>query len=157
MSWRGQTAKARQPRKRKRGRAMFQCGSCRKRHNNPLGHRCAGGGRFKTLAGQETRAKDAADARAKRDEQRAQETAGRRRRRQREDEQRRARRLREREAAKARKARAAKPRPARPRAPHPYQAHLYKDCSVPSCTLWREAYWQGWADKPPEVIYVGGK
>lgn len=40
---------------------------------------------------------------------------------------------------------------------HPYQACRDEDCERTACEAYKEGYAQGWADKPPEVVYVGGK
>jgi hypothetical protein len=54
-------------------------------------------------------------------------------------------------AAKARWKKAPARRPGRP-------AHDYRNCRDADCErVACEAYREGWADKPPEVIYVGGK
>lgn len=117
-----------------------------------------GGGDFKKRA-DKAKAAQARHATAEKRRQaaaadRAKETAARRARRAREEQQRRARRQKEIAAAKARR----KKTPGRPRPSHPAAGCLNQpDCERPMCELYREAYWQGWADKPPEVIYVGGK
>jgi hypothetical protein len=47
-------------------------------------------------------------------------------------------------------------RPGR-RQQHRYDRCKDQDCDRPLCAAYREGYRQGYADKPPEVVYVGGK
>jgi hypothetical protein len=160
MTWRDQTRRPKRGRlktrirrraRAKRG-ALFHCGSCGKRHGNPLGHRCTGGGRFKQLAGREARARAASAERQKSAEARERETAARRERRRKEDEARRGRRLREREASKAKTARAKARPPSRrsSRPTHDYRRCRDADCQRIPCEAYREGYDDGFGSATEE-------
>lgn len=148
--------KMRRVRKPKRkARALFRCGSCGRDYSNPLGHACSGGGDFakrrRRQKGSERRAAETSSRKARRQK----EIDARKARRKREDDGRPARRVKENEAARSRKTKAPA---ARGRPAHPPAACLHRtECERPRCADYREAYWQGWADKPREVIYVAAQ
>lgn len=141
MTWRDKTRRARQP--RRKARALFQCGRCRKAYSNPLGHECAGGGDFAKRRRREKAGERRARETAARQARRQKEADARRARRKREDDARRARRAKENEAAAERKRKPS----ARPRRPaHPYESCRDADCQRVACEAWREGHGQGYAE-----------
>lgn len=131
----------RQPRPKRKGRALFRCGSCGKRYSNPLGHVCGKGGDFARRRKREKASGRRAREREVRAARRAKEADARRARRRREDDARRGRRSRETAATAARKRKAAS-RPARPA--HPYESCRDRACERIPCTAWREGYEAGY-------------
>lgn len=141
--WRVITRRARQPRKKRR--ALFECGRCGKKHSNPLGHTCSGGGDFKRRAAAAQRAETSrqrrADESARRKRERGRVAAARSDERAKAARRVAAARVRERERADARVARAKGPRRAaagRSRTAHPYQSCRDQDCARPACVAFRE-------------------
>jgi hypothetical protein len=140
--WRDITARARQPKKKRKRRPLFTCGACGKSHNSPLGHVCTGGGDFRRRTRQQERAAATARRReaaaAGRKATREKVSAARHQERHKARERLAAALAAERAKTGTRSGAGGARRPA-----HDYRGCRDRDCERPACIAWNDGLTEG--------------